>query len=253
MFPLRDNIPTSRPAVVTIALLLANVLVYFLWQKGGILHGPPDAETVKWGWIPYEIKHPGEQCVLVESQGAIGCGDVGGQPSFWVTAFTSMFMHGSILHLGGNMLFLWIFGDNVEDRLGHVKFLVFYLLCGFAATYAHAVASPESMLPAIGASGAISGVLGAYLFLYPGARILTLIFLGFFVTTAEIPALVYLPIWFLLQFVSGIASIGVATSAGAEPGGVAWFAHIGGFIAGPLLLWAMGGRRPRRSSRGSWA
>lgn len=233
MLPLKDRNPSRTKPVVTIVLIVAN-LVAFLYELSL-------GQAVE-GWLMATAFVPGKVF------GATG------HPSLQVgNALLSMFLHGGWAHLGGNMLFLWIFGDNVEDRLGHVKFLVFYLLCGFAATYAHAVASPESMLPAIGASGAISGVLGAYLFLYPGARILTLIFLGFFVTTAEIPALVYLPIWFLLQFVSGIASIGVATSAGAEPGGVAWFAHIGGFIAGPLLLWAMGGRRPRRSSRGSWA
>jgi rhomboid family protein len=140
------------------------------------------------------------------------------------------------------MLFLWIFGDNVEDRLGHIRYLIFYLASGYAATAAHFLAGPHSTLPAIGASGAISGVLGAYLFLHPRARIVTLFFFGFFIQTVEVPAIVYLPLWFLMQFVSGVASLGVPD---AQAGGTAWFAHIGGFIAGPILLFLLGGaRRP---------
>jgi membrane associated rhomboid family serine protease len=152
-----------------------------------------------------------------------------------------MFLHGGWAHFLGNMLFLWIFGDNVEDRLGHLRYLVFYLLAGYAATFAHAFAASGSAVPAIGASGAISGVLGAYVFLYPRARIVTLVFLGFFIQTVELPALVYLPLWFLMQFLQGLASLGVPEAASG--GGVAWFAHIGGFVAGPLLLWLL---KPRR-------
>ncbi len=235
MFPLRDNIPTSRPAVVTMALLLANVLIYFLWQKGGILHGPPDAETIKWGWIPYEIKHPGEQCVLVESQGAIACGDVGGQPSFWVTAFTSMFMHGSILHLGGNMLFLWIFGNNVEDSMGPVRYIAFYLLGGIAALALQSVIATgsESAVPMVGASGAIAGVLGGYILLYPRARVLTVIFIILFFTLIEVPAIVVLGFWFLQQILFGFYDLSDPTGHG---GGVAYFAHIGGFAFGLLAI-----------------
>jgi membrane associated rhomboid family serine protease len=160
------------------------------------------------------------------------------------SALVSMFLHGGWGHLLGNMLFLWIFGDNVEDRLGHFRYLLFYLLCGYAATFAHAFFNAGSTMPAIGASGAISGVLGAYLFLYPQARIVTLVWLFIFVRFVEIPALVFLPIWFLMQFFSGVSSLRAADPAAA--GGVAWFAHIGGFIAGPLLLLLLGGgRRPR--------
>jgi membrane associated rhomboid family serine protease len=162
------------------------------------------------------------------------------------SALLSMFLHGGWGHLLGNMLFLWVFGDNIEDRLGHVKYLVFYLLAGYAATFAHAFVSPQSTVPAIGASGAISGVLGAYLFLHPMARIVTVFWFFFFIRLIEIPALVYLPIWFLIQAFSGYASLGAATAE--EAGGVAWFAHIGGFLAGPLVLLLLGGfrRRPVR-------
>jgi membrane associated rhomboid family serine protease len=143
------------------------------------------------------------------------------------------------------MLFLWVFGDNIEDRLGHVRFLIFYLLAGFAATFAQALAGPQSTIPAIGASGAIAGVLGAYLFLHPMARIVTVVWIVFIIRLVQIPAIVYLPIWFLIQAYSGYASLGATTAE--EAGGVAWFAHIGGFIAGPVLLLLLGGFRKPRS------
>jgi membrane associated rhomboid family serine protease len=154
-----------------------------------------------------------------------------------------MFLHGGWAHFLGNMLFLWVFGDNVEDRLGHVRYLLFYLLAGYVATFAHAWAGPLSTVPAIGASGAISGVLGAYLFLHPKARIVTVFWFLFFIRLIEVPAWVYLPIWFLLQLFSGVSSLGAAEDAAA--GGVAWWAHIGGFVAGPVLLLLLGGWRRR--------
>jgi len=158
-----------------------------------------------------------------------------------------MFLHGGWMHFLGNMLFLWIFGDNVEDRLGHARYLVFYLLSGYAATLGHFLSSPSSAVPAIGASGAISGVLGAYLFLHPKARIQTLIFFGFFARLTLVPAWVFLPLWFLIQLFSGLASLGAPNAQ--EGGGVAFFAHIGGFVAGPALLFLLGGgRRPRQPS-----
>ena len=166
------------------------------------------------------------------------------------TALVSMFLHGGWAHFLGNMLFLWIFGDNVEDRLGHVRYLIFYLLAGFAATFAHLWFNPHSAMPAIGASGAISGVLGAYLFLHPQARIQTLIFFGFFARFVLVPAWVFLPFWFLIQLISGVASLGVPNAQ--QGGGVAFFAHIGGFVAGPILLFLLGGgRRPQRRTE-SW-
>jgi membrane associated rhomboid family serine protease len=148
-----------------------------------------------------------------------------------LTVFTSMFMHGGLFHLGGNMLYLWIFGNNIEDRLGHIRFILFYSFCGIASAYAHAITSPHSLTPMIGASGAISGVLGAYLLLFPRATVYTLVFLGFFVTTVKISALIVIGFWAIIQFVNGIVSTGLD-----ERGGVAWFAHIGGFLIGLLTI-----------------
>ena len=227
MIPLRDLNPSHRAPLVTVVLIAANALLFVYELTLG-----PDLERFLFSaaFIPAKV---------LAGEGA------GGGIGFGLgSGLLSMFLHGGWMHFLGNMLFLWIFGDNVEDRLGHLRFLLFYLLCGYAATFAHAAASPASAVPAIGASGAIAGVLGAYLFLYPGARIVTLIFLGFFIQTVEVPALVYLPLWFLIQFFSGLTSLGATTAQ--EQGGVAWFAHIGGFVAGPLLLWLLGGRRRRR-------
>jgi membrane associated rhomboid family serine protease len=183
--------------------------------------------------------------------GASGAGALGALVPGLASALVSMFLHGGWGHLLGNMLFLWIFGDNVEDRLGHFRYLLFYLLCGYAATYAHAFFNAGSTMPAIGASGAISGVLGAYLFLFPRARIVTLVWLFIFIRFIEIPVLVYLPLWFLMQFFSGLSSLRAADPAAG--GGVAWFAHVGGFIAGPLLLLLLGGARRRApSARSPW-
>jgi membrane associated rhomboid family serine protease len=154
------------------------------------------------------------------------------QPIHPVTSiFSSMFMHGSLLHLGTNMLFLWIFGNNIEDQLGHVRFIIFYLLCGIIAAYSHALSGPSSLIPMIGASGAVSGVLGAYLLLFPKARVHTLIFLGFFIQVLRLPAVFVIGFWIVIQFINGLVSKGMASN-----GGVAWFAHIGGFIAGIILI-----------------
>jgi membrane associated rhomboid family serine protease len=156
--------------------------------------------------------------------------------------FVSMFLHGGWLHLGGNMLYLWIFGDNIEDRLGHFRYLIFYLLCGIVATLAHAFFNPSSRMPSIGASGAIAGVLGAYILLFPRAQVTTLIPIFFFITIREIPAFIILGLWFVLQLFVGVASLGVAEG---NAGGVAYFAHIGGFVAGMVLIALMGGMRRR--------
>ena len=228
MFPLRDDQASSIKPVMTWVLIAINVVV-FLYE---VMLGPR--------LEPFLM-----QAAFVPSRLFGGGGMPGGDLQV-DNALLSMFLHGGWAHIGGNMLFLWIFGDNVEDRLGHLRFLIFYLLCGFVASYAHAFASPHSPVPAVGASGAIAGVLGAYLFLYPRARVLTAVVLGFYVTTIAVPALVYLPIWFLLQLISGFAAIS-RTSAETEAGGVAFWAHIGGFVAGPLVLLLLGGRRrPRR-------
>ena len=228
MIPLRDILPRRRRPVVTVALIAVNV-VFFFYE---LALGPA---------LPQFLM----QAAFVPArafEGPISVGHLGGEG---LSALLSMFLHGGWLHLGGNMLYLWIFGDNIEDRLGHARFLLFYLLCGYAASFAHAFFNAGSMVPAIGASGAIAGVLGAYLLLHPGARIVSLIFLGFFFTTVEVPAIVFLPIWFLIQFFSGLASLGGPENAG----GVAWFAYIGGFVAGPLLLFLLESERRFRRPR----
>jgi membrane associated rhomboid family serine protease len=152
-----------------------------------------------------------------------------------------MFMHGGFFHLFGNMLYLWIFGNNIEDSLGHVRFIFFYLLCGVIAAYSHALSAPGSAIPMIGASGAVSGILGAYLLLFPYARVHTLIFLGFFVQTIKVPALIVIGFWAIIQVINGLLASGISNQ-----GGIAWFAHLGGFLAGLVFikLW-----RPRRSNK----
>jgi membrane associated rhomboid family serine protease len=238
VFPLKDNIPTERFAVVTVALIVLNVLVYFLLQKGAIFAGPDDGIVVDWGAIPYEFSHLGNACAIAGQQilceGMPGVeGDAPSQPATWITAFSSMFMHGSVLHLGGNMLFLWIFGNNVEDSMGPVRFAIFYLLGGLAAIAAQIAIEPNATVPTIGASGAVAAVLGGYILLYPKARVVTIIFIVFFFTVVELPALLILGFWFLQQVAFGF--YGVANPAGGG-GGVAYFAHIGGFAFGLLAI-----------------
>ncbi len=225
MIPLRDDQPSSRRPVMTMALIAVNVAL-FVYEL--VLGERLEPFLMQSAFVPAKL---------------FGGGGAPGGDLQVDNALLSMFLHGGWAHIGGNMLFLWIFGDNVEDRLGHLRFTVFYLLCGFLASYAHAFANPHSALPAVGASGAIAGVLGAYLYLYPRARVLTAVVLGFYVSTVAVPALVYLPIWFVLQLISGVAAIG-RTSAETQAGGVAFWAHIGGFVAGPILLLLLGGRRP---------
>ncbi len=227
MIPLSDTQRrTGVPAVNILLIAINAVLFLYELSLGNRLEG----FLFQSAFIPARLS---EAPVILH----LGAG-------LW-SGLLSMFLHGGWLHFLGNMLFLWIFGDNVEDRLGHGRYLIFYLLAGYAATFAHALANPASQIPAIGASGAISGVLGAYLFLHPKARIRTLVFIFIFFTTIEIPAIVFLPLWFLLQLGPGLASIGNADAATA---GVAWFAHIGGFVAGPILLLLLGGGRRRQRS-----
>lgn len=159
-----------------------------------------------------------------------------------LTVLSAMFMHGGVLHLLFNMLYLWIFGNNIEDKLGHIRFSVFYIFCGYISAYSHAIAEPHLHIPMVGASGAVSGVLGAYILLFPKATVHTLLILGFFVTTVRIPALIVIGFWAIIQFVNGLLS----TNVHHEGGGVAWFAHIGGFLTGLLTikLWL-----PRRNKR----
>ena len=231
MIPLKDNVPTSRFPVVTVALIAANVLFYFLYQHGGI--------TVPEGPVNELAYHP---CEVDESCPVVG-------EDWPLTSVTSMFMHGSIDHLLGNMLFLWIFGNNVEDALGPVRFLAFYFLSGFAATGLQTFVTlyygtpAEATIPNLGASGAVSGVLGAYLLLLPRARVITAIFV-FFILFQELPAWVFLGVWFLFQAWSGGFSL-VNPEAG---GGVAFFAHVGGFVFGFLAVRVFAVRRPLRPS-----
>ena len=244
MFPLKDNIPTRRFPVLTVALIVANVVMYFGFQGAGIFEGPNEVpglqgNVVEYGAIPYELTHPGHECTAVD--GNIVCEREAGslpdtgreQPPTWLTVLTSMFMHGGLLHLGGNMLFLWIFGNNIEDSMGRLRFIVFYLLGGIAALAAQTLVDPNAAVPTIGASGAVAGVLGAYAVLYPRARVITAVLIIFFFTLIELPAVVVLGLWFLMQLFFGTAELGNPVGGG---GGVAYFAHIGGFLFGLLLI-----------------
>jgi membrane associated rhomboid family serine protease len=208
MIPLRDSQPSYSKPFVTIGLIVVNVLV-FLFQVSLESFSLNHFITV-YGIVPDRLQT--------------------------YTLATSMFLHGGWMHLIGNMWFLWIYGDNVEDILGHGKYLVFYLLCGIAAGVAHVLLNPGSRVPTIGASGAISGVMGAYLVKFPHSRIVTLVPLLVFFTTMEIPAALILVYWLLLQLISGVGSVGHSQVA---QGGVAWFAHVGGFVAGALLIFLM--------------
>lgn len=210
MIPLKDENPTRTTPVVTAALLAINVAAFGYELSLG--SGELERFIFGAGIVPYEITH----MVDVAPQAAM---------PIPLTMVTGMFLHGSILHLAGNMLYLWIFGNNVEDAMGHLRFAGFYLFCGFSASFIHIVSAPDSRLPMIGASGAIAGVLGAYAILFPRARVWTLVIFFFFIRMVSIPAFILLGLWFLLQ----IGSIG-------RGGQVAWFAHVGGFATGALLV-----------------
>jgi membrane associated rhomboid family serine protease len=241
LFPLKDDIPTERTPWVTIALIVANVVVFFIELRGGgtLLGGPTQRAAVEWGAIPYEFTHPGDECALVGR--AIACGaEAGDQPPTWVTAFSSMFMHGGLLHIGGNMLFLWIFGNNVEDSMGRIRFIAFYLIGGLAAIALQTAVDPDAAVPSIGASGAVAAVLGGYLLLYPHAKVLTLVFLFVFFAFIQIPALLFLVIWFAQQALFGLGDLTNPTGGG---GGVAYFAHIGGFLFGLAAIKLFANRR----------
>jgi membrane associated rhomboid family serine protease len=248
MLPLRDNIPTSRTAYVTYALIAANVLVYFFWQRGGFTLGDPSnshyiCQLQDWAAIPKEITHPGGDQVMI----ATGCPNPP-TANAYLTIFSAMFMHGGLLHLGGNMLFLWIFGNNVEDAMGPVKYLLFYLLGGVAALALQVVIDPSSTVPTLGASGAIAAVLGGYILLFPKARVVTVIFIVFFFTILELPAMLVLGIWFVQQALFGYFDLAQPSGGG---GGVAYFAHIGGFVFGlaAVRLLANKKRVDRQSDR----
>ena len=215
MIPLHDDNPTKIFPIFTVAFIVLCVLV-FLWQSS---LGPERNQVIVFslGVIPAvlldKVQLPAELAVIPAE----------------LTVFTSMFLHGGFMHLVGNMLYLWIFGNNVEDSMGHFRFVIFYLLCGVAAVAGQTLQNPDSSIPMIGASGAISGVLGAYILLYPHARVLVAVPLGFIMHLVRLPAFWVLGLWILLQIVSSYFSDN-------EGGGVAWFAHIGGFIAGMALI-----------------
>ncbi len=236
--PIKDINPTVRFPYMTIALIFANVLV-FLYE---LILGPHLGRFVAaYGATPYELTHGVD---LIGRIGRIGVIHEKGPPLLHLTVLTSMFMHGGFFHIAGNMLYLWIFGNNIEDLLGPVKFLFFYLTCGLLAAAIHTAVQPNSILPTIGASGAVAGVLGAYLIAFPRARVLSVVFIFFFIRLIELPASVILFFWFILQAFSGAASLG----SGASQGGVAWFAHIGGFISGIALIKILAGNTLRRLS-----
>jgi membrane associated rhomboid family serine protease len=227
MIPIRDANPTQRTPVVTISLIVINSLIYiYEWTLSG-----SEAQMMaffdQWAIIPSQLT-------------------TNFAPEA-ITLLSAMFLHGSWLHLGGNMLYLWIFGDNIEDRMGKARYIIFYLLGGLVASAAQIIIDPNSVIPNVGASGAIAGVLGGYLILYPKARILTLVIR--FMT--QVPAFVVLGFWFVLQLFQGVGSLGVMTDA--QQGGVAFFAHIGGFVAGMILvkpfLWGQQ-RAPRQDYEG---
>jgi membrane associated rhomboid family serine protease len=242
VLPLKDNIPTRRFPILTVAIIVACTIVYFGFEQGGIGLGDyGNKQVVKYGAIPYEVSHPGKECgrdatgQQVVCQGQTGVvGKPPDQPPWWATVFSSMFMHGSILHLAGNMLFLWIFGNNIEDSMGRPRFLGFYLLGGLAALAAQVAVDSDAAVPTVGASGAIAAVLGGYALLYPRARVVTIVFIILFFTILELPALVVLGLWFLIQLFYGAADLSQPVGSGG--GGVAYFAHIGGFVFGLLLI-----------------
>ncbi len=236
MFPLKDDVPTRRFPILTVGIIVANVVMFFFFQEARLSlfgAGVDEQNVIEYGAIPYEITHPGEQCVAVRD--GIACGeDVGRELApTWLTVLTSMFMHGGLLHIGGNMLFLWIFGNNIEDSMGRLAFVGFYLLGGVAALAAQTAIDPDAAIPTIGASGAVAAVLGGYALLYPRARVVTLVLIIFFFTIVELPALLVLGLWFLLQVFYG--SVELAQPVAGD-GGVAYFAHIGGFVFGLLLI-----------------
>jgi membrane associated rhomboid family serine protease len=228
MFPYRDDNPTVLPPYFTIGIIAINVLAWVLVQG----MGTPDAlarSVCNLGLVPGELLGTAAPGTSVALGPGVFC-VVDPTPSY-ATVLTSMFMHGGWLHLLGNMWFLWIFGNNIEDSMGHLKFVVFYLLCGVAAAFAQIVVDPDAVIPMVGASGAISGVLGGYVILYPRARIHTIIPFGLYATRMQLPAFAMLGIWIVLQILGGVTA-----ASQAQKGGVAFMAHIGGFVAGMALV-----------------
>jgi membrane associated rhomboid family serine protease len=238
MFPIRDDQPRFSTPYVTYFIIALNVLV-FLFELSISAQGPRalDALVFQFGVVPQHF----EQALAGSPYFTV--------PGTFLTILTSMFLHAGFLHIIGNMWFLWIFGDNIEDYLGHFLYLIFYLLCGVVASLTHILLNPGSTLPSVGASGAIAGVMGAYILLYPKARVLTLVVLIVFFTFWWIPAWVFLGYWFLIQFL--LANATTVSSAHQTSGGIAFWAHVGGFVAGLILIKVFPQRR-RINRYGSW-
>jgi membrane associated rhomboid family serine protease len=248
VIPLKDNIPNERFPFVTVALIVINVIAYLLSIRhgGSFINGPRESTELHYSAIPYDFTHPGQYCTLeggIETEpGHVApnfvCkhGAYPGQVSTVLSAFTAMFLHGNILHIAGNMLFLAIFGPNVEEATGPVRYAAFYIVGGLVALAAQILVGPSSRAPTLGASGAIAAVLGGYILLYPRARILSLVFIVFFVTIIEVPAAFVLGFWFLEQVYFGAANLTNPVGGG---GGVAYFAHVGGFVFGLALIRAL--------------
>jgi membrane associated rhomboid family serine protease len=219
--PLRDNNPTRIVPYVTYVIIVLNILV-FLYELS-LEPNELQAFFQTWAVVPRRLT-------------ASFMGEPSGLPfPAWITLITSQFMHGGFLHIAGNMLFLWVFGNNIEDKLGHIKFILFYLACGVLASLAQWFFGAYSEIPSLGASGAIAGVMGAYILRFPQAKVLTLIPLGFFLTTFRIPAVFFLGFWFLQQALYGVASLNAPSNIGMEGGGIAYWAHAGGFVFGAVL------------------
>ncbi len=223
MFPLKDDNPTELTPWVTLAIIAACVVVWLQVQGGGFSDQALVASICRYGAIPAEVSGRTGGLLRAPLGGGLSC-TLGGLT--WQALFTSMFLHGSWMHLVGNLWFLWIFGNNVEDSMGHLRYLAFYLLTGLIAAGSHVLSGPGSTVPVVGASGAISGVMGAYLVLYPRAKVYTLFIIIILIRVVALPAWVLLGYWFLLQ----------ALGASAGAGGVAFWAHVGGFVAGVVLV-----------------
>jgi membrane associated rhomboid family serine protease len=219
MIPLKDNNPISSFPIITILIITVNCIIFFYQSSLSPIVG--EIFIFKGGAIPYEIVHftdIGPKALLTPP----------------LTLLTAIFIHGSFVHLAGNMLYLWIFGNNIEDSIGHVRFIIFYILAGVLASFFHILTNIHSTIPMVGASGAIAGILGAYFILHPRAEILTLIFFFFFIHVVRIPAVIFLGLWFLFQILSSHGG-----------GGVAWYAHIGGFITGVIMIFLFRKKRVR--------
>jgi membrane associated rhomboid family serine protease len=248
VFPLKDDVPTRSFALVTVSLIVVNLVVYAYEFFLGFPSGPGressrmaaerafEGFVFEFGLLPCRLSDTCPAAILPQLAGA---------PGPWLTVLTSMFVHAGLFHVGGNMLYLWIFGNNVEDSMGHGRFTVFYLLCGAVAAAAQYLQNPSSAVPMVGASGAVSGTLGAYLVLYPHARVWTLVVFGFFWRIVPIPALIVLGFWIVVQAANTVLTFG------REGGGVAFLAHVGGFVAG-LVLIGLFRQRPRRGPGARW-